>query len=439
MLLLLFCSCVEAKSPIILMPGIYGSNIHASYTKSPSKRWYCPKTLNQTLLWVNYNLLFPPFLDCFFELLRGYYNPKTDSVSSFPNSEYDVYDFGGVEGILYADKDGMMGKHNYISMVKLVERLKSHGYTVKKDLFGAPFDWRIAVVGIEKNYYPRLKALIEKASSLNNGQRVTMVGFSMGSLVIQRFLTVFVTQEWKDRFIKKVIYLAPAVAGSAASVEVMWSKKLDFMTQLESPSISDTIEASPSVHVLFPNHVAYGDIEIIRTPSGQKLTAKDVPQFMINQGKIKGDNMAMMRKSTEIISQRLEEINVPLYILYNSGIRTQFGLVFRENFNDPPNRTRTPGDGTVPSVGIEWICKNWKMDYPLVCQDFHSSDHSFRHGEMANNPYIQDLLYNITIFDDWTLDQRTEMIYSPHVEVNNFEEKYHVDNSIKAERRILIK
>jgi len=436
-MLLWFIVLTFSKTPIVLMPGLYGSNIQVSYSKSASKFWFCPRHMNHSLLWLNYNLLLPPFMDCFFELLKGYYDPTTDTIGNPPYHDIDVYDFGGVEGIMYADKDGFLGKNNYISLAKLIEKLKNYGYIVKKDLFGAPFDWRIAPVGIENSFFPKLKKLIEHASESNQNQKVTFIAYSMGSLMAQRFLSQFVSQEWKDRYINKLIFLAPALAGSGISINAMWTKKFSLMYNIESETIHEAIESSPCLHALMPNHVAFGESELVRTPDGKSITAKELPGFFIEKGKISGNNIKMMAKSEAITSKRLNEVNVPVYILYNSGIGTPHSLDFSNGYDKQPVTKMAPGDDTVPSQGIEWICNNWKMNFPLVCHDFQSSNGAFSHGELSNNPYVQELVYNMTISDHWISEKGSKTIYSPYVEIDDLKETFEIKESMKPQREII--
>ena len=49
--------------------------------------------------------------------------------------------------------DGLTFEH-YVA-----ELLKKNGYTMRKDLFAAPYDWRLAPVGLTE-YWPKLQMLI---------------------------------------------------------------------------------------------------------------------------------------------------------------------------------------------------------------------------------------------------------------------------------------
>ena len=423
MLSLLFCVCTS-KPPVIILPGLYGSNLYATSSKHKSNHWYCSKSLNKTLVWVDYDYLIPPFINCFFEMLKGYYNPITDKIENDPNVRLDVHDFGGVNGISYIDKKGIFGHHFIESFYHLVKKFEKHGYVAKKDLFGAPYDWRLAVAGIEETFYPQFKTLIETAYNQNENQKVTIVAYSCGGLLSHRFLGKFADKEWKNKYIKKVIMLAPAFAGSGLTVDIIWNHYFPILSFLRTKAISEGVEASPAVHGLFPNHIIWGDQEIIRTPQGEKITAKQLPQFLIDHGKVKGDNIKMMMKSVEVSKEAPLEVGVPIYMIYNSGVDTDFALIFNKGYDNKPSRSIVSGDGTVPSEGPIWGCKTWSTTSAVICHDVNSKSDKFDHVSLSRNPYIHDIIYNNTIMDDWIEDKRTRFITSPRVEVNDEETEY---------------
>jgi pimeloyl-ACP methyl ester carboxylesterase len=58
------------------------------------------------------------------------------------------------------------------------------GYTLGKDLFAAPYDWRMHISGLEQSgQMDILMARIENAVTNNCGKRAILIGHSMGGLV----------------------------------------------------------------------------------------------------------------------------------------------------------------------------------------------------------------------------------------------------------------
>lgn len=70
------------------------------------------------------------------------------------------------------------------------------GYVVGKDLFGAPYDWRLHLTGLEQSgQMDQLMARIENAVNNNCGKRAILIGHSMGGLVSVALLHR--DQEWR--------------------------------------------------------------------------------------------------------------------------------------------------------------------------------------------------------------------------------------------------
>jgi len=410
--------CALSQSPVILVPGLYGSNLVGSHGKRFSKHWYCSKQMNNSLFWVNLKYLIPPLHNCFFEMLQAHYNPYTDSIVSDPDIDIDVLDFGGSEGMSYIDKEGLFGYHFVESFGPMLDYFRKRGYIVKKDLFGAPYDWRLAISGLEKSFFPKLKRLIEQAYDLNAYEKVTLVGYSCGGFCIQRFLTKYVDIKWKNKYVKKVILVAPAFAGSGDTLDVAWNRYFPLAPMYQGETVSSTVEASPCVHALFPNHVVFGDTEIIRGPNGQKYFAKDIPQFLIDQKKISGTNIKLMMKNVRISAEAPQEMGVPTFMLYNSGVPTYLSMNFAKGYDKEPERLTVSGDGTVPSKGPEWACNTWKGKTSIICFDLLRNNIRFNHMGIATNPYVFEIIYNATIDDKWTSKVGKKFEFAPHVDIN---------------------
>ena len=428
---LLYTQLILSRSPIILIPGLYGSNLKATYEKGFAKHWYCSSKLNQDLVWVNLKYIIPPLYNCLFEMIKAHYDDETKQITSQPGLKMEVIDFGGEEGIGYIDKDGLFG-HNFLeSFGPMLEFFKSKGYTVKKDLFGAPYDWTLALAGIEHTFYPQLKNLIEHAYDLNNGEKVTLLGFSCGGFCIQRFLTTFVNQEWKDKYIKKILLLAPAFGGSVETLNVAWDRNFPILPFLHNDIITKAAERAPCNHVLFPNHGIWGDYPIIQGPNGEKFTAKDVPKFLYDHQKIDDISIKILMKNIPIIHEIPKEVGVPVYLLYNSGLPTEYSMKFTNGYNEEPEFDYKEGDGTVPSVGAEWACNNWNSKNSIICHDLKNDNEKFVHSKLGYNPYVLDLLFKATLDDDWINIKKSKFIYSPYVEINNDNKTFQIKNNIR--------
>ena len=385
---------IGSLRPLILLPGLYGSNLYATYN-SFSKHWYCSKELKNEIFWVNLKYIVPPTYNCLFELLECNYNIETQKIESSPNVNVDVNDFGGSEGISYADK-GIAGYHFFESFGPLIDYLKSKGYTIKKNLFGVPYDWRLAIAGLEKDFFPKLKSLIEKSFEINS-QSSTIFGFSCGGFLLQRFLSNFVNEEWKNKYIYKVILLAPAFGGSAQSVNVAWNQYFPFLPFIKNDILKKAVENFPVIHALFPNHIIHGNEPIIIGPNQEKIISSQIPEFLIKNKKITGTAINMMNENVKISKELPKFFNLPTYIIYNSGIDTIQSIYFKDGYDKDPILNNQKGDGTLLEKTVKYICDQWNSNkYSIVCHDLKNSDDEFSHSELGNNIYIQELIYKIS-------------------------------------------
>jgi pimeloyl-ACP methyl ester carboxylesterase len=71
------------------------------------------------------------------------------------------------------------------SYSNLTSYLSEHfNYTLGKDMFGAPFDWRLHLSGLERAGQMRaLSSKIQAAVDANCGKKAILIGHSMGGLV----------------------------------------------------------------------------------------------------------------------------------------------------------------------------------------------------------------------------------------------------------------
>ena len=410
--------------PVVLLPGLYGSSLTATYEEGYAKHWYCPKSQDHEVYWFNYKYLIPPTYNCLFEMLQGYYDEANDVVTSPPGLTVDVPDWGGEEGIAYVDSSGILGMHFIESFHSMLEYLKDKGYTIKKDLYGAPYDWRLAMVGIESNLFPKLKSLIEEAYTNNENQKVVVLGYSCGGIVIQRFFSKYVDQTWKDTYIQKAIFLAPAFAGSPMTVDVAWNRYFPILPSLKLDSIEEAVETVPCIHTLFPNPNVFGDLPIIDGPDGV-ITAKDIPDYLVEKGKFHDYNIPLMRKDSEIIYEVPEDPGVDLMMLYNSKVDTALTMNFTNGYDEDYEVINTEGDGTVPAVGPVWGCNNWKNDKSLICYDVAQADKDYDHSGMSTNEAVLDIIYKYISDDTWVNAKHHRMVTAPKIEFTDEAKKHY--------------
>ena len=87
----------------------------------------------------------------------------------------------------------------------LIHSLLRHKYKENINLYGAPYEFRkISNFKILLRYFSTLKKKIE-FSFKKNKKSIVLVGHTLGGIILNIFLTYYVTQKWKKLYIRKFI------------------------------------------------------------------------------------------------------------------------------------------------------------------------------------------------------------------------------------------
>jgi len=93
------------------------------------------------------------------------------------------------------------------------------GYRPGFDIVGAPFDFRLASPDsvLSNGQFDNLRALIEKVVRVT-GRKAHLWGHSLGAPYAARFLSTFVSKEWKSKYIASLISFGGPFAGSPSGL-----------------------------------------------------------------------------------------------------------------------------------------------------------------------------------------------------------------------------
>lgn len=434
-LFLLISICISEK-PIVLVPGLYGSNLYVSYNRKTKVPWYCPKTMDDELLWIRAKYVIPPFINCIARLTQMTFDIKSETLQNVDGVDISVKDFGGEGSVDYVVKNS--GKYEdenskkkakkilkfFDNLKSMISKFTSHNYEVRKDIFVAPYDWRKAPLFID-DYWSQFKNLIENAYDQNNDQKVTLLGFSMGCFVIQQFLASekllensknlkvdgrnlwtsvkdnndIITDEWKEKYIEKVIFLAPSFGGCLKAFDGMIRRFSPLIPFYRTDYIADMSTSIPGFYSHWPNYEIFKGLNIVTGPDGESYTVDQLRDLVFNHSNINNQHVPIMDISIDLQRNAPIDIgeNIPLTIIYNSKIPTTSSLYYNNGWNHDPIRIKTTnGDGTVPARGIRYACDNWKTEKrKLICIDLENDDQKlFEHGSLPVNPLVLDLIYN---------------------------------------------
>ena len=404
-----------SKNPIIIVPMMYGTNLYVTYDHADQLSWYCPKHEDHELIWINRKYFVLPLYNCFFQLLTNYFDNETKTYLDFPNTTITIPEFGSEEGVKYIDYGLFKNFHLHNSLVTFFDFLRDKGYESKKNMFVAPYDWRLAPLGVPK-FWPSIIKLIEDAYEKNDEEKVILYGFSCGGSLLIRLLSKYVTPEWKEKYIKKVILLAPSFGGTGDSIDSIYNTYSPLFFIFKNRYVKESASHFPVTHCHLLNHIIY-DFPVIVSPE-KNYTASQVPLALRENHRIPEDAQDMVNYcAEEYTSKPTPYTGVRTYLIFNTKIKTKLGLNYSLGLNNEKHEfLYSGGDGTIPEGSMKWACKNWDTSKAaLTCIDINQSDpNAFIHASMGVNSAVYKLIYKL-IENDETKDSGTEMIELPEI------------------------
>jgi lecithin-cholesterol acyltransferase len=380
---------------------MFGSVLYGDINKIDT-HWYCGKNKKNEFLWIKDKYLVPQVVNCLADYMKCEWNSTSHKPKSREGANIYTIDFGGLSAVRYIDH-GILGKHFIPDLIHMITKLENEGYIEKVDLFGAPYDWRMNPISLD-DYYLQLKQLIEDIYTQTGNQKVTMYGISAGCMAIHNFLTTQVTQEWKDKYMKKIILHGPSFGGAGDALRVIWDNKVSFLPKVyNTESFRKMIVTIPTLHGHMPNAHTNEKLVYVIGPDGKEYYAKDLPQLMIDQGKIKDEAKELFESSFPYIERDILPPGVPTYILFNSVLETPLGYNFKDGWDKPGVPLTTLGDNTITKDSLYYACDKWKTSVSTVCHDIKINDTKYSHSGQLVCDDIQDILYNAIKDDSWVV------------------------------------
>jgi len=393
MLSLLLSLCFSLK-PVILIPGTYASTLTMA-AKDVNLEWYCPKNVQRNVVWVNEKYFIPPLYNCVIQWVTNVYDAKNKKAADYPGTEFDVLDFGGLDGVKSIDSFTPFNFSVIPYYNKIIEVFEKNGYVPRRTLFGAPIDWRVGIAG-QKEYFPKLKKLVEDAYQMNNNQKVVIIGHSFGAFAAHYFGASAMDQAWVTKYIDHMMLLAPSFAGSGEAAEFAWTKSVHKYITIKTKHLSKAIESMGAVHVHFPNFEINGNKAVMIGPDGVNYTARDFPDLLIKHGRITGDNIELMKLNIPYISKIPDQPLARTTIVYNSRHETPSGFKLIGDWSsEKVEPIHSGGDGVVLSDGIDEFCRRYSSS-KLNCHNLNEPSNIGRHFRMILNEGIVQKIYEIS-------------------------------------------
>lgn len=405
-MLFLFVSAVFSKRPVILVPPIFGSQLSINATNFRGK-WYCESNVENQIVWLDDKFVIPPLYNCLADYLTSEWDPVENRIKNRTNVEVFTQDFGGEAAIRYVDS-GLFGYTFIAILANLIDALHDLGYETRKDLFGAPYDWRNAPHNLDY-YYPKLKALIEEAYTINN-EKVCVFSYSCGCMVTHYFLTKYVDQAWKDKYIQKVIWSAASIGGSMDATQIAYDHTIDYFPSIFNTEImGELFQTTMTISAHLPNFNVYPDVPLIFGPNGEEYTAKQIPEWLKAAGKVDEKYERFFNFGLQNALQPIADPGVNSYFAFNTGIDTLAGLNFSAGWDKEPTKIYTPGDSTMDARALYYGCNHWgsaNKGKTLLCHDFNLTGSDYTHVTILTAPQYLEAIIEIIDKDNWLLPGR---------------------------------
>jgi hypothetical protein len=187
-------------TPVVFVPGYGGNSLYATVDAKENLPSACANSavpIGSAFMVLPNSTLSSNDASCLYSLLTMGFDETNGSFVPLPGINVHPASFGdfkkGISATYYSFADA----------------LESWGYILNLNAFGAPYDYRyMSASALQRTGFVRqLQTLVEKASKLNYGARVMLIGHSNGGPTIYSFLGAM-TAEWKEQYISGMIGLS---------------------------------------------------------------------------------------------------------------------------------------------------------------------------------------------------------------------------------------
>ncbi|KAF8068150.1 PLA2G15 [Scenedesmus sp. PABB004] len=156
--------------------GIMASQINASYSGFAAGSPCVGRRSMQTIWPPTAKHILPTGLGCWLYMVQNRFSPRLRRFGSNAGVRV-VVEPGGPTGTSYG-----LWQSSYTNLTSYLS--DAFGYTLGVDMFGAPFDWRLHLAGLERSGgMGALAAKVQAAVDANCGKKAVLIGHSMGGLV----------------------------------------------------------------------------------------------------------------------------------------------------------------------------------------------------------------------------------------------------------------
>lgn len=339
-------------------------------------------------MWLTLRWFLPVAIDCWLDNARLEFDPMSGFSRQPAGVETRVPDFGSVESVRHLDLNSPKMTRYFQAIIKRYEEL---GYQADKNLFAAPYDFRLAPQELEMSFFEPLRKLIEFAHSnggretlstsmealnqnaeLDVKQKVTLLCHSMGCTNLLVFLRAQ-SPAWRQAHIRKLIALSSPWAGSIKALKALLVGEQFGLPMISGIKMRRLARNFPSVAYLLPqaevferpnkNQVEFGAQALVETPT-RSYKVDQLEELLHDVGL---ERQWEWFKQTASLIKPLEPLaDVHVDCLHSLNIPTAETIIFR-NATDFPNGNyelaNGDGDGTVNHQSL-LVCGLWAAQFP---------------------------------------------------------------------------
>lgn len=381
------------RKPIMLVPGLMGTQLRGNVTRHPF--WYCPKVIDD-YVWVNDVLIIPPIHKCLLESLGLQWNNETNQITQKDGVSIGPFDFGGLGAISYADELEET-LHIIPTYASFIEVLKSRGYVERESLFGIPFDWRFGMVHPD-SFWTQVKELIEEAYTKNDNQKVVLIGHSMGAMFINYFCMTKTTKEWREKYIDSALLVAPSIGGSFLTFTVVLTKTIPYLGFIGE--LTDSTQKLGGVDIHFPNYEIFGDRTFYTDENGNNYSARELKKALKVERIYDSDPSIskIFEANEDYISHIPPAFDIPTAIVYNTAVET---LAYLDRSKKKFQYSYGPGDMEVNGESFDYLCNKWNTTYQVDCFNVEHVAPTATHGSLMHQNVTYQYLFEHINNEDW--------------------------------------
>jgi hypothetical protein len=249
------------RNPIFLVPGLGGTRLRECDSAQ--------------LVWLNV----PLFLDCTSKIVKILDVEYNHTEKTF-RSKYAIKperEMGDLRAIANVSNPPTNTCSQFDIMIRFLEKMGK--YRPGENLLGVPYDWRVI---LDKEYWNEFEreliTLIEQQQVVCKNVKSVFITMSMGGLVVSKFLHRR-SSEWKNKYISKVIAIAPPFGGVPQACLSLLTHVAD-PVGLDNYFLKDLFKNCAGPYFCQPNPKCFNGLKIFENHDGRDYTVDDMSQML---------------------------------------------------------------------------------------------------------------------------------------------------------------